>query len=279
MKGVNEIKARIGGVQDTVKITKAMYLISAAKSGKRMADLAAGNTYLAAVEHAVAGLMHPRYLASPYRATEKVASTTGYVVIAGDKGLAGDYNHLVLDYAWERIQTTAERKIFAVGYMAKEFFATKGVRANSAYLHMLQRPLVEDAGTIAARLVQDAVSGKLGEVYLVYTRANHLFDQEVVCERLLPLPYPDAEEPVATAIPTTDVNNLMQRLLEAKIYCALVNAAAAINYKHMTNMQKATNNGEEMLNRLTQSYHQACQAAITGELIDVNVARMANEER
>jgi len=278
MKGLNEIKTRIGGVSDTVKITKAMYLISTAKMPALAQDLAAAEIYRGSMDFAVGRLASAAHATNPYLAPHPDAKRTGYIVIAGDKGLSGDYNHLVLDAAWEYLADAPDRKIFAVGYMAKEFFKRMGVKVNSTYMHMMQHPLIEDAGEIADRLMRDMVDEKLKEVYIIYTRANKLHDQKVVCEKLLPLPYSRQEEDVALSAPNTDVTPLIRAALCAIIYDALLNAAAALNYKHMTSMQKATKNGEEMLEDLKQNYNHARQSAITAELIDVNVARMANED-
>lgn len=278
MKGVSEIKSRIGGVRDTLKITKAMYVISAAKLPKTQADLATAKVYQATVDKAVSRLNCPLYADNPYLVGNADGKRTGYIVIAGDKGLCGDYNDRVLRTAWEKIGAEKDCKVFAVGYMSKMFFANKGVKMNNAFTHMMQNPLPEDAGQIAEKLIADIAESKLSKVYIVYTKANKLHDQEVVCEQLLPLPYPKSEENIVLSQKEEDINELLHTALEARIYAALRNASCALTYKHMSSMREAANNGEDMLEELTQHYNHARQAAITAELNDVNVARMANEE-
>ena len=278
MKGVKEIKARIGGVRDTLKITKAMYVLSAAKLPRCIAKLQAGKAYHQGLEHAVQRLMCKAYCQNPFLQGNASGRNTGWIVLAGDKGLCGDYNDRVLVEAWSRIAATDDYRIFAVGYMAKAFFVAKGVRVSTNFVHMLQNPLIEDAAKIADRLMDDLSQGDLKQVFVVYTMATHLYDHEVVCEQLVPLPYPMQEENVRLSSPDEDINELLHAALTAKIYCALLDASAALTYKHMSSMQQSAKNGEEMLEQLTQDYHHARQSAITTELTDVNVARTVNED-
>lgn len=278
MKGLNEIKSRIGGVRDTLKITKAMYVISAAKMSKCLSDMANAVAYLTEIDRAVSRLMCPRYAATPYLMGNADGKETGFVVITGNKGLCGDYNDKVLSFAWDAIAPYAERKIFTVGNVAEYYFKGKNVKVSTAFSHMMANPLPEDAAKVADRMMDDLVESKLREVYLVYTRANHLFDQEVVMERLLPIPYEMQTEDVALSIEDGTVSELLNEALRARVYSALMNAYCALNYKHMTSMREAANNGESMLEELTQTYNHARQAAITAELNDVNVARMATED-
>lgn len=279
MKGVSEVKSRIGGVRDTIKITRAMYVIAAAKMPRAMEAMAAAERYADLMTKAVSRLACPRYRLNPYLAGNADGRYVGWIVIAGAKGFCGDYNDKVLDEAWRRISVTPDSKVFPVGYMAQSYMAAHGVHNSTAFLHMMQNPLPEDAAQIADRLMDDLVKSKLREVHLVYTAANKLYDQEVVCCRLLPLAIPEQTEDVSVSHPDADIDEMIRSLLTAKLYAALTEASAAYNYKHMTGMQQATKNGEQMLEDLTKTYNHARQAAITAELTDVNVARMANEDK
>ena len=278
MKGVNEIKARIGGVRDTLKITKAMYVIAASKMAKCMSDLSNGKQYLSLVDRAVSRLMCPKYAQNPFLMGNADGKDVGFIVIAGNKGLCGDYNDKVLAKAWDVVSAYHDRKIFTVGNVTQLYFKGKGEKVSSAFTHMMQNPLPEDAAHIADRLMEDLVKSKLKQVFVIYTMANKLHDQAVVVERLLPLPYEMQEQDVVLSREDEDVGELLHEALRARVYCALMDAYCALNYKHMTGMQQAAKNGEEMLAELTQNYNHARQAAITAELNDVNVTRMATED-
>ena len=278
MKGVNEIKSRIGGVRDTLKITKAMYVIAASKMSKCVTDLSLGKQYQAALDHAVGRLMCPKYAQTPFLQGNADGKDVGFIVIAGNKGLCGDYNDKVLKTAWETVTQYPNRKIFTVGNVTQQFFKGKDEKVSSAFTHMMQNPLPEDAAHIADRLMEDLVQSKLRQVFVIYTAANKLHDQAVVVEQLLPLPYPMQAEDVTLSGTDEDVGELLHEALRARVYCALLDAYCALNYKHMTGMQQSAKNGEEMLADLTQHYNHARQAAITAELNDVNVTRMATED-
>lgn len=274
MKGIGELKARINSVQDTVKITKAMYLVSAAKMTPCVSRLQGCRRYLSGMQQVVDQLYSPATRNNHFFVKAPMGKPA-YIVVAGDKGLCGDYNDKVLSFAMRRIQadTTAPVQLFAVGNVTQTYFLSHGYPICSAFVHMMHEPMFFDAQSIANKLMELYRQKLLGNVYIIYTQADSLYDQHPVIRHLLPfaLPFNDQDPPLS--IEQTDVDQLLYQYLCGLLYEVLLNAAVAINYKRMTTMQQSSNNGSQMLAQLQTTYNHRRQDAITGELCDVNTAR------
>ena len=272
MKGTKELRARIAGVKDTVKITKAMYAISAAKMPRATAARRQSQAYSDLCHAALAALGRDTLGLWCEAAPD---APTAWVVMAADKGLCGDYNERVWRLADTLVPTDA-RHIYTMGYMAREHYHALGMATHDAFVHMMTNPLLTDAQAIADALLADVMTGEIGQVKVIYTQAAHLGDQQVVCETLLPLDVPEAEYPYMPH--PEDVEELVRHWVWARLYAMLADASCALNYKRMTSMQQACNNGEEMIATLTTQYNHERQAGITNELNDATSAKVANEE-
>ena len=101
MAGLREIQNRIRSIQDTRKITNAMYLISSTKLKKARKELAETEPYFYALQNVIRRIQrHLPNMESPYFEKEGHQSKkTGLLVISGDKGLAGAYNHNIMKMA------------------------------------------------------------------------------------------------------------------------------------------------------------------------------------
>ena len=269
MKGTKELKTRIAGVRDTVKITKAMYAISAAKMARATANRRSSAAYADQMGAIVLSLGNR--LGPWCRQTD---APTAWIVMAADKGLCGDYNERVWQVA-EGLAIGPEDSIFCVGYMATEYYKAKGIATQNAFAYMMTNPLPQDAQQIADALLAAMMENKIGRVMAVYTQAQHA-NQQVVCQPILPLTAPSVDAPYMPH--PADVDELVRHYVWARLYAILCDASCALNYKRMTSMQQASNNGEEMIATLTTQYNHERQAAITNELNDTGSAKVANEE-
>ena len=277
MKGVSELKSRMQGIQDTVKITKAMYLLSASKMPRFDQRLAECRNWVALLEKAQGAVAHLKSLAPYYR---EASGTTGYLLFASDKGLCGDYNEKMRTLAMDVIPREGDRQVYAVGNMAKEMLKNMGIKCNNAFVHVMQSPMLSDAEQIVGTLLEAYDQGKLTQVQLLYTHSISRGVQETVVERLLPLERPQIEgERIPLSLGEQDGKGIIYNYLVGRVYLALIEAATALNFKRMTTMRQATDNANEILDEMTLKMNHLRQDGITMELSDVNTAKIANEER
>ena len=118
MAGLREIQGRIRSIEDTRKITGAMYMISSTKLKKAKKDLEKTEPYFYMLQSTIERIMrHLPEMEHPYfEDTSKEASRIGLLVITGDKGLAGAYNHNVLKLAQQFLDCAGKQvSLFVVG--------------------------------------------------------------------------------------------------------------------------------------------------------------------
>ncbi len=280
------LRGRIRSVQATKKITRAMELIAASRIVKAQQRVAAAVPYADRITEVVKDLAAAGASAeSPLlqgRAEEKV---TCYVVITADRGLCGGYNAGVLRAAEIKAGVLAghDYVIVPVGRKAESYFRFRGYRLDRTFAGFSDAPTYEDAKAIGEHVVQAYEEGRVDRVELVYTRFITPGSQEVVQRPLVPLerdivvggdgkptttdgPAADYEyEPD----PTTILSTLLPRYVEARVYAALLNAAASEHAFRQRAMKSATDNAEELIKTLSRIMNRARQDAITTEIMEI----------
>jgi F-type H+-transporting ATPase subunit gamma len=276
------LRRRIRSVQATKKITRAMELIAASRIVKAQARVQAAVPYANGITEVVRNLQaagggqgHPMLVErDPVR---KVAQ----VVIAADRGLCGAYNSAVIRAAEaemrEDVRRGREYALVTVGRKAEGYFRFRNYRIDAAHSGFTENPSYEDARAIARSVIGRYEAGELDRVQLVYTRFVSAGRQEVVVRSLLPLTDEDLVaapgsggaqyefEPSPDAI----LDALLPRYAEARVYAALLNAAASEHAARQRAMKAATDNAEELIVNLTRVMNRARQDAITTEIMEI----------
>lgn len=270
MKG-QELKHRINGVRETVKITKAMQMISASKLYKSQQKFESSRKYLWEVTDAVNLLMTPDNADHPYFEKHE-RSRAAFIVIASDKGLCGDFNHEILDAAYQEILKREVVKVFAVGHMAKDYFKKKNVKLSNAYIHLTLEPTAVDARLVADDIIKEFVDKKIDKVYLAFSEAQTVSTHIITIKKILPIKYVEQEDGSSVFSNKDSVSNMLNNYVWAEIYYALSSAYLVVNYKRMTAMQQSTTNGEEMIEDLVLQYNHKRQESITTELVDASTS-------
>lgn len=280
MNNTHELKRHISGVEDTVKITRAMQMIATSKLYRAREKCENSYRYLKELRNILsAAAAHESVREHPFLREHKNGKTALFVV-AGDKGLCGDFNHRILDFADKFAAEHEVSKIFALGQETREHYEKKGFPLSNFYIHMASDPHAFDAISVANDIVNMFRSGEYKEVYIVYTRTPSPSTQEPTAKRLIPIPLPEHE--ISTVCPVLEPNtraaldNFLSQYLMAEIYSALADSAMAIHFKRMTSMRQSTENGEELLAELTAQYNHERQESITNELIDASASAFRN---
>ena len=265
-----EIRRRIASVKETVKITKAMYSISVAKTMKGKRILPDAKRFFEEnrrVFSEIACLSGASY----FRARGERAA---FVVIGGEKGLCGDYNQRVFESARAELLRKKERYLFTVGTLIRELLNKGGFDVDVDFLHSAESYAPESAYAMAADLISLYDEDMLDEIYLIYSRVegNH---SVVACEKLLPFDKGDARYEQSEPLSEEVVLKALLHYLSASIYHALVSSALAENLARVKAMSQATKNGEEMIADLTAKYNKVRQETITRALQDVGSADQA----
>lgn len=284
------LRRRIRTVQSTKKITRAMELIAASRIVRAQARVHAAVPYSETITEVVrdlaaagAGTSSP--LLEPRPEIRRVA----HVVIAADRGLCGGYNSSVIRAAEGSMREHAvhgrDYALITVGRKAEGYFRYRDFRIDEAFSGFSDQPTYEDARSIAQAVERPFLSGDYDLVELIYTRFVTAGTQEIVVRPLMPLDTETLEGgdarpealPDGSAAPTYEfepspdaiLERLLPRYAEARVYAALLNAAASEHAARQRAMKAATDNADDLITSLARVMNRARQDSITSEIMEI----------
>jgi F-type H+-transporting ATPase subunit gamma len=293
MASTKEIKNRIKSVQDTQKITNAMYLISSTKMRKAKAALDNTRPYFNRVRAEIkrifrdAPMVSSRYF-YPENPEEKLNGTYAYLVITADKGLAGAYNQNVLKEARRMMEEHGNCRLYVVGEYGRQYFMNHRIPIEQSFLYTAQNPTIERAREICDVILEPFDRGEIDKIFVVYTDMKNSVTEEVASTRILPFHrehFVDSDEkPVKNEfefVPdvTTVLENVTKSYVSGFIYAALVDSFCSEQNARMTAMNSANQNAEEILGELKIQYNRVRQAAITQEITEVSAGAKAQKRK
>ena len=195
MASTKEILNRINSIQDTMKITRAMYMMSSMKLRKAKQKLADTEPFFIATQKGIAeNLAHfpdirHIYFDNRIKDEQETIKKRGFVVFTGDKGMAGAYNHNAIKLAEERIKNLSkdEYKLFVVGEVGRVYFTNNGYNVDENFLFSSNNPTMHRARIISEYLIDLYNREELDRVDVIYTKMLNSVTEETCVERLLPL--------------------------------------------------------------------------------------------
>jgi F-type H+-transporting ATPase subunit gamma len=285
------LRGRIRSVQAIKKITRAMELIATSRIVKAQQRVHAAVPYSEKITEVVRDLAAAGAAQdSPLLAGRDEIRSTAYVVITADRGLCGGYNAGVQRAAEGEIKADVvagkQYQVIPVGRKAESYFRFRGYQLGERFSGFSENPKLTDAKGIGEHVVELFTSGTVDRVELVYTRFVSPGTQEVVLRPLVPLTAetvaggdgrPGAVEAAAGPSgdyefepdPSTILERLLPRYVEARVYAALLNAAASEHAFRQRAMKAATDNAEELIKNLSRVMNRARQDAITTEIMEI----------
>ena len=268
---MNDIKARIKSVNSTMQITKAMELVAISKLRRAKERAEATRPYSVALENGIRTIATKDGLNAAGWVSDPTAPTL-YIVIAGDRGLAGGYNMNVF------------RKMQA-DIKGEAIFLPIGKKANDFIKHRSQKTLSADfissADMGVGRCLQlsDIVCksfkrGEISSVKVVYTKFVSMISQIPVIDDVLPLSCTektpeDLTEPLFDGDIAETLDMIIPQYLGGRIYSAICQAIASEHGARRMAMNAANKNATEMIDSLMLGYNRARQAVITQEITEI----------
>ena len=285
MAGSKEIRTKIKSVQNTRKITKAMEMVAASKMRKAQERMRHARPYGDKIRNIAAHLSHanPEYR-HPFLVKREDVKDVGLIVVTSDKGLCGGLNTNALRLAFTKLKEwqgeSRQMYLTAIGNKGFGFLQRFGGNIISHVVGVGDAPRMERLiGPVKMQI--DAYSaGKIGALYIVYTRFINTMKQEPVVEQLLPLPADRLKaearaagrgpwdyiyEPEAKIV----LEELLTRYVEQIIYQAVAENIASEMSARMVAMKAASDNASNVIDQLTLIYNKSRQAAITKELSEI----------
>jgi F-type H+-transporting ATPase subunit gamma len=284
MAGSREIRTKIKSVQNTRKITKAMEMVAASKMRKAQERMRHARPYGDKIRNIAAHLAHanPEYR-HPFTVKREGVKDVGLIVVTSDKGLCGGLNTNALRLALGKIREFegAGRAVHltALGNKGFGFMQRFGGNIVSHLTGLGDTPHLDKLVGPLKVQIDAFTAGKIGALYIVYTRFINTMKQEPVVEQLLPLPADRLKqderaarrnwdylyEPDARAV----LDQLLTRYVEQIIYQSVAENIASEQSARMVAMKSASDNASSVIDDLTLVYNKSRQAAITKELSEI----------
>jgi F-type H+-transporting ATPase subunit gamma len=286
MANLLDIRRRIKSVRNTQQITKAMKMVSAAKL-KRAQDRVINARPFAGKMSEVLGELGNQttedfhHLLLDARADQKYL----LVLITADKGLCGAFNTNLLKAAQTFVRENANKEIdlIAIGRKGRDFFRRRRAEIVSEYVGLTGKGRVDfsEALDVAHDVIKRFTEDEsIDKVFMIFAEFKTVLTQRIDVEQLLPIVAgPDSAAGKETASPTSDYiyeqppaeifSRLLPRLIETRIFRALLESIASEHGARMTAMDAASKNAGELISTLTLNLNRVRQAAITREIIEI----------
>ena len=275
MAGVSskEIKNRIRSMESTKQITKAMEMVAASKLRRAQTQVLASRPYFEILYGTLQDIaasqqqLHSVYLNRPN------GNKTAFIVIAGDRGLAGGYNSNVLKLAYNQMDGQ-DVSVIPVGKKSVDFFRSRKIPMLTQAYQEAERLSVGDCFTLAKQLCKAFRAGQLDRICIAYSNFVSVLEQTPSVLQLLPLTPPETRGIAPSEVlyepdEETVFDAIIPEYLGGVIYGALCESRAAEQAARRTAMDSATQNAEDMIADLSLKFNRARQAAITQEITEI----------
>ena len=277
------LKERIESIQDTMKITNAMYLISSSKLRKARQNYQNVLPYFSRMRDTISRVV-PHLPDEPvhpfFHEREKEDPIRAYVVLTADKGMAGAYNQNLLKFLKEQCGSDPNARFYVIGQTGYRALLHKDPRLVEEFHYGATAPTLQRARDITVDAIDDFKSGKLDEIYLIYTKIQNALTSEPVMERLLPLdrehlkPAPKGlGDPRGEVEMFPDAKTVFEQTapiyMHGMIFGAMTESFCAEQSARMTAMDSATKSANDMIHELQLEYNRTRQGSITQEITEI----------
>jgi F-type H+-transporting ATPase subunit gamma len=279
MPSLIDLRRRIRTVKNTQQITKAMKVVSAAKLRRAQDRVLAARPYAQIIRRMLANVAqaaaeHENSEAVPLLA-RRPEKRIQFLVITADRGLAGAFNSNVIRTAQKFIldHSGSVVQLELIGRKGRDFFRKRHSSITGDYSTLFQKtPRFEDAADIARKVIDRFEKGETDAVYLVVNNFKSMMSSKLVVARILPLDLPEKQEQIDyiyEQAPEVLLQSLLPRYIEAQIFRAMLESAAAEHAARMAAMGAASSNAADVIEALTLKMNRVRQASITREIIEI----------
>lgn len=297
MESTRDIKGRIKSVTNIQQITKAMKMVAAARLRKAEEKANGSRPYAEKIGELLrrASSVTPGFTSPLFRTGE--VKKVGYLVICGDKGLAGAYNSNVMKRTLQEIsgKDRSAYALYVCGKQAKNYLKFRGYDPDTYHFGFSDKPSAQDSIDLSKEMVEYFTKEEVDEVYIIYTKFITALRQQVRVDRLLPIEAPaegKTEEAAKAAASEWEkerqdflrieedsyiflpdaaavLSKLLPAYIQVQVYNAMLQSAASELGSRMAAMSAATDNATERIADLNLTYNKARQAQVTNEISEI----------
>lgn len=291
-----EIKKRIKSVSNTRKITKTMEMVATARAAQVQRRVEEAKPYLRKLQELAAEISRASggRIVHPLLAKRGEAKRIAVLVIVGNRGLCGAYNHNILVLAGNVLADAAKEKravdLYVSGRKGTRWFDRAKQPMHTRYTQFDHKPAFQDVAAIADELMSRYTQGELDEVRIVYGQYVSAAQQVPSVHTLLPPGGPEGKAGKAAAAkaapvpgihprepvefifepdPKTILDEVLPLSIRTTLFMCFLESATSEQIARRIAMKNATDNAEDMINTYRRRYNRARQTQITSEIADI----------
>lgn len=270
---MNDIKGRIKSVTGTMQITKAMELVATSKLRRAREKNESSRPFHKIISEAIDSIEASSEVKDSVWSRQSECKKPLYIVIAGDRGLAGGYNANVFRLT-AAISAGKEARYLPIGKKALDYYNHRRIEIVSSDYGYVSDMSVGDALSIAEDACRRFVSGEFDSVIVVYTKFASMISQLTVYEQLLPLDRDSsgedsASDPIYGGNPEELLDKIIPQYAGGVLYSTICESLASESAARRTAMNAANKNASEIIDTLVLKYNRARQAVITQEITEI----------
>ena len=279
MPTLREVRSRIGGVQKTQKITRAMKMVAAAKLRRAQSRIVAARPYARAMKELLADIAQVPELRGADLIAPREIKNVAIVAVTSDRGFCGAFNASLIRSVqahFDSLPPGVHATLLCVGKKGGDFFGKRAYNVTARHTGVTGTPRFSWAQSFAADLMARYRNGDFDRIDVIYNEFKSIAQQRIVIEQFLPIPppppAPSRKKPVDFIYEPDRIGillSLLPRHLNFQIWRILLESGTAEEGARMAAMENATENAREMIATLQLQYNKARQAAITKELLEV----------
>ncbi len=277
---LREVRNRIASVKSTQKITAAMKLVSAAKLRRAQTAIEGMSHYSDKLNGMLASFLSSSTGFTTELTAERDCKKVTLIAVASDTGLCGTFNANVINKVRAVLDgykaSNTEVEVYTVGKKMYNAVKKLGYTPREELMLQSSAPKYNDIAAVARELIERFRSGGTDRVEVVYSHFKSAAKQEPVSEVLLPVELKMANDEAVAAVdyivePGRDelLQALVPKVVEMRLFTALLDAVAAEHAARVLAMQVATDNATDLISQLTLEYNKGRQQAITNEMLDI----------
>ena len=278
MANLKDIRNQIKSVKSIQKVTKAMKMVAAAKMRRAQENMEKARPYTSKLDNMLNSLI-PEIDRSilPELESRTAIDHKLFVVITGDRGLAGAFNSNVIKMAQKEIDKFGKDKsaLICIGKKSLSHFKIRKYNIIENYIDFWSELRFQHSMAMGEKIISHFISGKADEVQVIYNEFISVGKQAVKLEKFLPLTYDQDDslsiltdriyEPSKESV----VKEIVPKFLNTQIWQYLLESFASEQAARMLAMENATTNAQDMIKDLSLKFNKARQSAITTEMLEI----------
>jgi F-type H+-transporting ATPase subunit gamma len=277
MAKTHDLKRRIRSIKNTMQVTKAMKMVSAARLRRAQDRILATRPFATTMGKVLTSLaaranpeLHPLLIQRPVKRIE-------LVLVTSDRGLCGSFNANAIKAATAVLLAKGHSSVnvMTVGRRGRDFVRRRQLTITAEWIDVFRSLDFGTASAIGDDLVGRYIREEIDAVYVVYNEFKSVVSQRPVVDQILPIPRAEltaageGEDYIYEPDPESLFEAILPAYVRSQIWRALLESAAAEHAARMTAMDSATKNAKELTESLTLHMNRVRQASITTSIIEV----------